>query len=91
LREDVNFASRRIKGLLEGDLKALLFCPRPVPGEIETFLNESIDVDRSMLARAFTRVRIGPIISRVTRSETNKRRQREKYCKLLRTEIREHF
>jgi hypothetical protein len=34
---------------------------------------------------------LGPIISRVTRSETNKRRQREKYCKLLRTEIREHF
>ena len=42
--------------MFERDLKALLLGPRPVPGEIETFLNESIDIDRPVLTRAFARV-----------------------------------
>src|SRR5262249_27263128 len=50
LRKDVDFTSRWIKGLFERDFKALFLGPRPVPCEIEAFLNESIDIDRSVLA-----------------------------------------
>ena len=42
--------------MFEGDLKALLLGSRPVPGKIEAFLNESIDIDRPMLTRAFARM-----------------------------------
>ena len=42
--------------MFQHDLEALLLGPRPVIGEIETFLNESIDIDRPVLTRAFTRV-----------------------------------
>ena len=56
LRENVGFASGRIKRPFQRDIEALLFGPRPVIGEIEAFLNESIDIDRPMLTRAFARV-----------------------------------
>ena len=47
---------RRIKGLLHIDLEALLLCAGTMIGEIEALLDEGVDVDRPMLARAFARV-----------------------------------
>src|SRR5215471_14871746 len=49
LRENVCPTGRRIKGLLELYLKTLRLSPRPVPCEIEAFLNERIDVNHAML------------------------------------------
>src|SRR4029077_13806021 len=49
LRENVCPTSRRIKGLLELDLKTLRLGPRSVPCEIEAFLDESIDINHPML------------------------------------------
>src|SRR4029077_1445243 len=49
LRENVCPTSRRIKGLLELDLKTLRLGPRSVPCEIKAFLNESIDINHPML------------------------------------------
>src|SRR5262245_33466191 len=37
-------------------VEALLFGARAVPGKIEAFLNNGIDVDNPMFARAFARV-----------------------------------
>src|SRR5215475_9853862 len=56
LRENVCPTGRRIKELLELDLKALRLGPRSMPCEIEAFLNERIDIDHPMLTRAFARV-----------------------------------
>jgi hypothetical protein len=49
LRENVCPTSRRIKGLLELDLKTLRLGPRSMPGKIKAFLNESIDINHPML------------------------------------------
>jgi len=49
LRENVCRTGRRIKGLLELDLKTLRLGPRSVPSEIEAFLNERIDINQPML------------------------------------------
>ena len=49
LRENVCPTGRRIKGLLELDLKTLRLGPRSVPCEIKAFLNESIDINHPML------------------------------------------
>ena len=46
----------RIKRPLQRDIEALLFGPCPVIGKIEAFLNESIDIDGPVFARAFARV-----------------------------------
>src|SRR5262245_61392323 len=56
LREQVNLARRRIKGPLQGDVEALFLGPRPVPGEVEAFLNNGIDIDDAVFTRAFARV-----------------------------------
>src|SRR5215470_15610841 len=56
LRENVCPTGRRIKGLLELDLKTLRLGPRSVPCKIEAFLNESVDINHPMLTRAFARV-----------------------------------
>ena len=56
LWEHVGFAGRGIKRPLQRDIEALLFGPRPVIGEIEAFLNESVDIDGPVFARAFARV-----------------------------------
>jgi len=56
LREDISLACRWIKGAFEGDVEALFFGPRPVPGEIEALLNQRIDIDGPVFARAFARV-----------------------------------
>ena len=49
LRENVCPTGRRIKGLLELDLKTLRLGPRSVPCEIKAFLNESININNPML------------------------------------------
>ena len=49
LRENVCPTGRRIKRLLELDLKTLRLGPRSVPCEIKAFLNESIDINHPML------------------------------------------
>ena len=41
---------------LQSDIEALLLGPRPVIGEVEAFLDEGVDIDRPVLARAFARV-----------------------------------
>src|SRR5215475_1354016 len=56
LREDISLARRRIERFLQCNIEALFLCSRPVPSEIEAFLDQGIDVDRSVFARAFTRV-----------------------------------
>ena len=56
LREHVGFTSGRIQGPFQGDVEALLLGPRPVIGEIEALLDEGVDIDRPVLARAFARV-----------------------------------
>ena len=55
-RIDISLTGGRIKRPLQCDIEVLSFGPRPVPGEIEAFLNKGIDVDSSVLTRAFTRV-----------------------------------
>ena len=54
LREQINLASGRVKGPFEGDIEALLLGPCPVIGEIEAFLDESIDIHWSVLSRALS-------------------------------------
>src|SRR6476660_5988698 len=56
LRENVCPTGRRIKGLLELDLKTLRLGPRYVQGKIKAFLNERIDINHPMLTGAFARV-----------------------------------
>ena len=56
LREDIDFAGSRIEGPLQRDIEALLLGPRPVIGEVEAFLDEGVDIDEPVLARAFARV-----------------------------------
>src|SRR5262249_6742247 len=56
LREDISFAGSRIKRPLQRDIEALFLRPRPVPGEIEAFLDEGIDIDNPVLAGTFARV-----------------------------------
>ena len=47
LREQIDLASGRIKGPLQGDIEALLLGPRSVIGEIEALLDEGVDIDRA--------------------------------------------
>src|SRR5215475_3586180 len=54
LGENVCRPGRRIKGLLELDLKTLRLGPRSMKCEIEAFFNERIDINHPMLTRAFT-------------------------------------
>src|SRR5262249_16216579 len=56
LREDISFAGSRIKRPLQRDIEALLLGPRPVPGEIEAFLDEGIDIDNPVFTRTLARV-----------------------------------
>ena len=49
LREDIGFAGGRIKRSFQRDIEALLLGARPVIGEIEALLDESVDIDRPML------------------------------------------
>src|SRR5262249_59732392 len=53
LRVQISLACRRIKGPLQRDVEALLLSTRPMPGEIDAFLDEGIDIDHPVLARAF--------------------------------------
>src|SRR5262249_17506626 len=50
LRVKVGLACRWIERPLQRDVKALSLAPRPVPGEIDAFLYEGIDIDDPMLA-----------------------------------------
>src|SRR5262245_53804656 len=45
LREDIGLAGGQIKRPLQRDIEALFLGPRPVPGEIEAFLDNGIDVN----------------------------------------------
>ena len=45
-----------IKRPFQLDIEALLLGARPVIGEVEAFLDESVDIDRPVLTRAFARV-----------------------------------
>ena len=56
LREHVGFTSGGIQRSFQGDVEALLLGPRPVIGEVEAFLDERVDIDGAVLARAFARV-----------------------------------
>src|SRR5258707_490351 len=56
LGKHVDLPSVGIKGPLQGDIEALFLGPRPVISEIEAFLDQRVDIDRSMLARALARV-----------------------------------
>src|SRR5215467_8608881 len=56
LREQVRLACRLIKGPLQGNVEALFLGPCPVPGEIEAFIDESIDINNPVLTRAFARM-----------------------------------
>src|SRR6202011_5730847 len=56
LGKHVHFTRVRIKGPLQGDIEALFLGPRSVISEIETFFDEGVDIDRSVLARAFPRM-----------------------------------
>jgi hypothetical protein len=53
LRENICRTGRRIKGLLERDLKALRLGPRSVPREIEAFLNQHIDINPKLRESRF--------------------------------------
>src|SRR5262249_1485056 len=55
--ENVSFADCWIKGPLQRDVEALFLGPRPVPGKIKAFLDQGIDIDRSVFARALARVK----------------------------------
>jgi hypothetical protein len=50
LRKQIHFAGGRVERPLKRDIKALLLSPRPVISEIETFFDESVDLDRPMLS-----------------------------------------
>jgi hypothetical protein len=45
----------RIKGPFQADIETLLLRSRTVIGQIDRFLDEGVDIDRSMLARSFAR------------------------------------
>src|SRR5215510_8432600 len=49
LRENICPTGRRVKGLLELDLKTPRLGPRSMPCEIEAFFNERIDISHPML------------------------------------------
>ena len=50
LREQVHFTCGRIERSRKRDFETLLFRPGTVIGEIEAFLDQSIDIHRSMLS-----------------------------------------
>src|SRR5581483_11715927 len=52
----IDLAGARIEGALEGDVKALLFGPRAMISEVNRLIDEIIDRDRTMLARAGARM-----------------------------------
>src|SRR5277367_4504254 len=56
LREQIGFASSRVEGPLNRDIEVLSLRPRPVIGEIKAFFDESVDIDRSMLAGTLARM-----------------------------------
>ena len=54
LREQIDLASGRVKGPLQGDSEALLLGPRPVIGEVEALIDQGVDIDRPMFSRALS-------------------------------------
>src|SRR5262249_51778002 len=52
LRVKVSLTGGRIERSLQRDIETLFLGPRPVPGKIEAFLDQGIDIDRSVFARA---------------------------------------
>jgi hypothetical protein len=56
LREQIDLASRRVKGPFQGDREALLLGPCPVIGEIEALIDQGVDIDRPVLSRPLTRM-----------------------------------
>ena len=52
LREQIDLTSGRVKGPFQGDVETLLFSPCPVVGEVETFIDQGIDIDRPVLSGA---------------------------------------
>src|SRR5262245_12397623 len=50
LWKDIGLAGVWVQRSFQSDVKALFLSSRPMPGEIKAFLNQSIDVDRSMLS-----------------------------------------
>src|SRR5262245_48048922 len=56
LRKYVGLPSGRVEGPLHGDVEALFFCSCTVIGETEAFLDQGVDIDRTVYARAFARV-----------------------------------
>ena len=56
LREHIDLPGSRIKGFLQRDIEALLLGARPVIGEIEALLDEGVDIDGPVFARALARM-----------------------------------
>src|SRR5262245_9539028 len=56
LRKDLSLAGSRIKRPLDRDAEALLLGSRTVPGEIQTFFDQDVDLDPPVLARGLARV-----------------------------------
>ena len=56
MREDVDLAGGRIQGSFERYVKPLLLGSRSVIDEIQALLDDGIDIDDPVLARALTRV-----------------------------------
>ena len=56
LRKNIGFARRRIKQPLNRNFETLLLRPRTVPGEVQAFIDNGVDVDRPVFARGFPRV-----------------------------------
>ena len=54
LWEQVDLTSGRVKGLLKGDIEALLLGSRPMIGEVEALLDQGVDIDRPVLSGALT-------------------------------------
>jgi hypothetical protein len=54
LGEQISLTCGQIKGPFQGDVEALLLSPRPVIGQIETFIDESIDIHQLALSRPLT-------------------------------------
>ena len=50
LREQINLAGGRIEGPRQRDVEALLLSPRPVIGENEALLHESVEIDSPVLS-----------------------------------------
>jgi hypothetical protein len=53
LWENVGLADGRVKRFLQFDIETLLFGATIVISEIEPFLDERVNIDRSMFARTF--------------------------------------